>query len=174
MTSLVIYFGRHFLEAQGYTITNNIIFQDNMSSSSLEKNGHASSSKCTKHIKARYFFTKHYYDTGEIDLTKQMWADLLTKPLQGSKLREMQAILMNCSIDYSEESLFVSLEPPPSLITNDIIDEATNQQDRTFMRECVEVSPPSARPCTIRKIVPKGTSTCPKVTWKDSVTHNHQ
>ena len=33
----------HFLEAQGYTITNNIIFQDNMSSLSLEKNGHASS-----------------------------------------------------------------------------------------------------------------------------------
>ena len=36
---------RHFLEAQGYTITENIIFQDNMSSLSLEKNGHASSSK---------------------------------------------------------------------------------------------------------------------------------
>ena len=58
---------RHFLEAQGYTITNNIIFQDNMSSLSLE---------CTKHIKARYFFTKHYFDSGEINLrycpTKQM------------------------------------------------------------------------------------------------------
>ena len=36
---------RHFLEAQGYTISENIIFQDNMSALSLEKNGQISSSK---------------------------------------------------------------------------------------------------------------------------------
>jgi hypothetical protein len=36
---------RHFLEAQGYTISDNIIYQDNMSSLSLEKNGRISSSK---------------------------------------------------------------------------------------------------------------------------------
>jgi hypothetical protein len=39
-----------------------------MSSLSLEKNGKISSSKRTKHIKAKYFLIKDYYDSGEIDL----------------------------------------------------------------------------------------------------------
>ena len=98
---------RHFLEAQGYTITENIIYQDNMSTLSLEKNGRLSSSKRTKHIKAKYFFIKHYYDSGYINLrycpTEQMWADVLTKPLQGVQFRTMRAILMNCPIEYSED-----------------------------------------------------------------------
>jgi hypothetical protein len=84
---------RHFLQAQGYTISENIIYQDNTSTLSLEKNGHVSSSKRTKHIKAKYSFIKHYYNSGEINLrycpTKQMWADILTKPLQGAKFLEM-------------------------------------------------------------------------------------
>ncbi len=32
-----------------------------------------------------------------------MWAEILTKPLQGSKFQQMRAILMNCPIDYHEE-----------------------------------------------------------------------
>jgi hypothetical protein len=79
----------NFLEAQGYTITANYVCQDNMSTLSLAKNGHVSSSKHTKHIKAKYFFNKHSHHSGEIDLqycpTNDMWADTLTKPLQGSK-----------------------------------------------------------------------------------------
>jgi hypothetical protein len=47
---------RNFLEAQGCTITANYMYQDNMSNLSLAKNGHVSSSKHTKHIKAKYFF----------------------------------------------------------------------------------------------------------------------
>jgi hypothetical protein len=35
-----------------------MIYQDNVSSIQLEKNGRASSSKCTKYIKVRYFFIK--------------------------------------------------------------------------------------------------------------------
>ena len=141
-----------------------------MSSLSLEKNGHASSSKCTKHIKARYFFKKHYYDSGGIDLrycpTKLMWADVITKPLQGSKFREMRAILMNCPIDYSEDPLFIPSEPLPSPITNNHPMKPRINKIVPSPWECVEVSPPSARPRTLC------TSTCPKVTWKDSVTHN--
>jgi hypothetical protein len=44
-----------------------MIFQDNMSSLSLEKNGRVSSSKRTKHIKAKYFLIKDYYNSVEID-----------------------------------------------------------------------------------------------------------
>ncbi len=56
-----------------------------MSTLSLAKNGHVSSSKQTKHSKAKYFFVCHFHKTGELDLqycpTEQMWADVLTKPL---------------------------------------------------------------------------------------------
>jgi hypothetical protein len=80
---------RNFLEAQGYTITADYVYQENMSTLSLAKKGHVLSSKCTKHIKAKYFFIKHYHHSREIDLqycpTDNMWADILTKPLQGSK-----------------------------------------------------------------------------------------
>jgi hypothetical protein len=57
---------RYFVECQGYTIDECIIFQDNMSTLSLEKNSRMSSSKCTKHIKAKYFLIQDYYDAGEV------------------------------------------------------------------------------------------------------------
>ena len=93
---------RFFLESQGYTIDENIVYQDNMSTLSLEKNGRISSSGRTKHIKAKYFLVKDKYTKGYIDLqycpTDVMWADVLTKPLQGSKFRKMRTILMNCPV----------------------------------------------------------------------------
>jgi hypothetical protein len=99
---------RQFLEAQGYKIDTNILYQDNISTLSLAKNGYVSSSKRTKHIKAKYFFVRHYHHSGELDLqycpTETMWADVLTKPLQGAKFRLMRTFLMNCPIDYHEET----------------------------------------------------------------------
>jgi hypothetical protein len=75
---------RYFIECKGYDIDEYDIFQDNMSELLLEKNGCISSSKQTKHIKAKYFLIKDYYDAGEIDVkfcpTDEMWADVLTKP----------------------------------------------------------------------------------------------
>jgi hypothetical protein len=47
---------RYFMEAQGYQVNDNVLFQDNKSAILLEKNGKASSSKRTKHISIRYFF----------------------------------------------------------------------------------------------------------------------
>jgi hypothetical protein len=46
----------YFIEAQGYSIEQNIIFQDNQSIMQLEVNSPFSSSKQTKHIKCRYYF----------------------------------------------------------------------------------------------------------------------
>jgi hypothetical protein len=72
-----------------------------MSALSLEKNGRLSSSKHTKHIKAKYFLIKDYYDAGEVDLrycpTGRMWADVLTKPLQGQMFRDMQVMMTTSS-----------------------------------------------------------------------------
>ena len=47
---------RYFMEAQGYYVDYNILYQDNKSSILLETNGKASSGKRTKHINIRYFF----------------------------------------------------------------------------------------------------------------------
>ena len=35
--------------------------------------------------------------------TENMWADVLTKPLQGMAFKRMQAELMNCSVEYEED-----------------------------------------------------------------------
>jgi hypothetical protein len=75
-----------------------------MNTLSLAKNGYVSSSKRIKQIKAKYFFIKHYHHSGEITLTycptDLMWADILTKPLQGSAFRTMREFLMNCPVNY--------------------------------------------------------------------------
>ena len=54
---LSILWTRYFLKAQGYHVSDNVIFQDNKSTMLLERNGKASSSKRTKHIKAQYFLS---------------------------------------------------------------------------------------------------------------------
>jgi hypothetical protein len=59
---------QYFMEAQGYQVQENILFQDNKSSILLEKNGKASSSKCTKHVNIRYFFITNQVDKGDISL----------------------------------------------------------------------------------------------------------
>jgi hypothetical protein len=63
-----------------------VVYQDNMSELLLEKNGRVSSSRRTKHFKAKYFLIKDYYDAGKINVkfcpTDKMWAEVLTKPLQ--------------------------------------------------------------------------------------------
>ncbi len=98
---------RYFVECQGYDIDECVVFQNNMSALLLEKNGRISSSKRTQHIKAKYFLIKDYYESGEIDLrycpTDIMWADVLTKPLQGQKFRDMRAFLQNCPRDYDDD-----------------------------------------------------------------------
>jgi hypothetical protein len=86
----------YFLEAQGYKIDDNILYQDNKSSILLETNGRGSSGKRTRHIDVRYFFIADRVKSGEIRIehcpTGIMIADYFTKPLQGAlfwKLRDM-------------------------------------------------------------------------------------
>jgi hypothetical protein len=101
----------------------------------LEKNRRISSSKQTKHIKAKYFLIKDYYESGEIDLrycpTDVMWADILTKPLQGQKFRDMQAFLQNCPRDYNDDI---------KLNTDQLARKSMKQQVKTVasLRECVD------------------------------------
>jgi len=76
------------MEAQGYHVQDNILFQDNKSAILLEKNGKASSSKHTKHINIQYFFITNQVNEGDVSLvwcpTGDMIGDFMTKPLQGA------------------------------------------------------------------------------------------
>ena len=113
---------RYFIECQGYDIDEYVVFQDNMSALSLEKNGRISSYKRTKHIKAKYFLIKDYYDAGEIDVkvcpTDEMRADDLTKPLQGQKFRDMCAFFQNCPRDYDDDTEFKILTKPQDVASS--------------------------------------------------------
>ena len=77
----------YFIQSQGYGAECIGLYQDSISAQLLMKNGHFSSGKKTKHIKAKFFFIKDKVDEGEMRIfdcpTEQMWADVLTKPLQG-------------------------------------------------------------------------------------------
>jgi hypothetical protein len=59
---------RHFIEAQGYSVEQNILFQDNQSTICLEANGSFPSSKHTKHIKCSYFFTRDKIIDGNLEV----------------------------------------------------------------------------------------------------------
>lgn len=90
---------RHFLEAQGFSVKESIIYQDNQSAILLEKNGRASSSKRTRHINIRYFFVTDRIAAKEVDIqycpTGQIIANFFTKPLQGTPFRKFRNLVMN-------------------------------------------------------------------------------
>jgi hypothetical protein len=90
---------RYFLDEQGYSVKDNVLNQDNMSSIKLEQNGRASSGKRTTHIHIRYFFIKDRIDGKELRVaycpTEEMTADFFTKPLQGLLFRKFRDRIMN-------------------------------------------------------------------------------
>jgi hypothetical protein len=90
-----------FLEAQGYPVRKNILFQDNQSAILLEKNGRLSAGKRSRHLNIRYFFINDQKKKGNIDITfcptDLMIGDYMTKPLHGSKFREFRKKIMNLS-----------------------------------------------------------------------------
>jgi hypothetical protein len=111
---------RYFIEAQGYTVEENILYQDNKSTILLANNGRWSSSKRTKHIKSRYFFVKDKIEKGELKIehqpTEKMWSDVLTKPKQGRGFKQDRAILMNVEEDYDDDK--ERLRTHPSLLAS--------------------------------------------------------
>ena len=54
-TLVLMMWANYFIEAQGYTVSHNILYQDNKSIILLAKNGHMSGSSRTKHIKHRFY-----------------------------------------------------------------------------------------------------------------------
>ena len=81
-------FLRNFLILQGYSMPPVKVFQDNMSCMALIARGRSGGER-SRHIDLRYFWVKDRVDRGEVVIehkgTAELYANLLTKPLQGSQ-----------------------------------------------------------------------------------------
>jgi hypothetical protein len=90
---------KYFMQAQGYTLKQTILYQDNRSAILLEKNGKMSSSNRTKHVNIRYYFIKDRINKCELSVkhcpTGEMTADFFTKPLQGKLFIKFRKAIMN-------------------------------------------------------------------------------
>ena len=99
-SSSQIIWTRNFIEEQGYRAGPALIYEDNMSTISLVKNGKSNSEK-TRHISIRFFFISDRIKSKEITVeympTGDMIADILTKPLQGALFRKLRDKLLNWS-----------------------------------------------------------------------------
>ena len=90
---------RLFLEAQGYPLKDNILYQDNRSAMLLETNGRKSAGKRSRHLNIRYFFVADQQEKGHISIeycpTDDMVGDYFTKPLHGAKFQKFRKEIMN-------------------------------------------------------------------------------
>ena len=75
------------MNAQGYIIKENIVYQDNKSAIKMEKNGRNSCTGNSRHVSIQYFFLKDRVNKGEVDIryspSEYILADYFTKALQG-------------------------------------------------------------------------------------------
>ena len=92
-----------FMEAQGYPLMNNILYQDNRSAMLLETNGLRSAGKRSHHLNIRYFFVADQKAKGHIDIqycpTDEMVADYFTKPLHGAKFQHFREVILNLPVN---------------------------------------------------------------------------
>jgi hypothetical protein len=98
----MILWTRLFLEAQGYDVKENILYQDNMSTILLENNGKRSSSKRTRALNIRYFFLTDQIEKGNVSVvhcpTKEMIGDYMSKPLQGQLFKKFKDLIMGSKL----------------------------------------------------------------------------
>jgi hypothetical protein len=93
-TATMILWTKLFLEAQGYDVEKNIVYQDNKSTILLETNRKKSSGKRTCALNIGYFFITNQVEKGNAQIehcgTNNMFRDFVTKPLQGEKFQRFQ------------------------------------------------------------------------------------
>ena len=89
---------RNFLTHQNYDVGPAVIYQDNMSTIQLIKNGRSNSER-SRHIDIKFFFLHDRIKLSHIIVTykntKEMIADLLTKPLQGEQFKALRNEVLN-------------------------------------------------------------------------------
>jgi len=96
--STLILWTQLFMEAQGYEISKNILYQDNKATILLEQNGKRSSTKRTRALNIRYLFINEQVEKGRLTVeycpTGSMIGDFLSKTLQGSTFKRMKELIM--------------------------------------------------------------------------------
>ena len=89
---------RNFLIHQEYEVGPVLIYQDNLSTIQLVKNGRSNNER-TRHIDIKFFFLHDRIKADHIivicKITKEMIADLLTKPLQEKLFQELRDQVLN-------------------------------------------------------------------------------
>ena len=89
---------REFIIDQGYKVNPLIIMQDNMSTMAIIKRGEPTSDR-SRHINIRYFWLKEMVSQNKCKVvhcpTEKMWANLLTKPLNGAQFVKERFVLTN-------------------------------------------------------------------------------
>ena len=94
----MILWTKFFMEAQGYDVKENILYQDNKSTILLENNGKRSSGKRTRAINIRYFFLTDQVEKGNLRIeycpTAEMNGDYMSKPLQGNLFEKFRSRIM--------------------------------------------------------------------------------
>ena len=98
---------KYFIEAQGYTIESNVLYQDNKSTILLAKNGRMSAGKNSKHIKNRFFLIADKVAQDDVEVrhmgTKSIWADVNTTPIQRALFRTFRHHMTGVPVDYDDD-----------------------------------------------------------------------
>jgi hypothetical protein len=99
-TPTMILWTKLFLEAQGYNVDKNTVYQDNKSAILLETNGKKRSGKQTCALNICYFFITNKVERGNAQIkhcgTNNMAGDFFTKPLQSKKFQRFQNNILGC------------------------------------------------------------------------------
>jgi hypothetical protein len=134
----------YFLKEQGFEVKDTKLYQDNMSSILLEKNGRSSSTKRTRHMEIRYFFIKDQVASKEVTIehcpTGDMVADYFTKPLQGAHFKKLRDIIMNVDSSskyYSAQRSVLSPESDDTVEKADVAKKKVSKVIR-FAQDIVE------------------------------------
>jgi hypothetical protein len=89
---------RNFIRAQGYETGPAVIYQDNMSCMALMKRGGPGSER-SRHINIRHFWLSEKVEDHEVIIeylgTEKMYANVLTKPVQGAQFETERRGLTN-------------------------------------------------------------------------------
>ena len=92
---------RNLIIAQGYDLGPAVIYQDNLSCMALIKRGGPGSER-SRHIHIRHFWLSEKVTEGEVELqhlgTEDMFANILTKPVQGAQFEHERLGLTNWKV----------------------------------------------------------------------------
>ena len=146
-----------FLEDQGYSVKNSVLFQDNESSIKMGKNGKDSCTGRSRHIDIRHFFVKDRIDEGKFGFTVEhcptelMIADYVTKPLQGKLFHTFRELIMGWkSIDDVLLAIRISAK---ERVENRKVAESTNGQNSRITYKEALMNEKKAKHVELRKEV---------------------